>query len=424
MSVADLMTNCAGVPDVRFSQIIGEANLRRGMYANGSNCKTNKQDCEAQGLGYTYSDTHYGIGQCYFPCPDAYTISADDPTQCEPRPLLTKVSIYYEIMTNAVNDCARLIPAYRDAVAEANNDPSQVAFPSNSGCVNPFDPPVPPPAEDGNYDPTPADGDPLKPADAPPQTDPNGTSGEAGEVSGGTANDGEPFIPTVPDGTKQEPYVPPVPASYQEIDESDPSGMSKTLPRDRILITAEEIDQLPKVNDFGTMTEGDLALRLQAHPTFLDVNPSYLKDFQTLVPTFVYECSITQAEFDLLPDNIKCSLCGNYDDYVYGNPQNIAYMRGYAPTITLTRNAPSTKPTFVGCPQDVKKVACESKTGYGGIACSYSGGCDGDCVCPQPPSTSGSGGSSRSGGVLGEMDTTTMLLLGGGFVAVSIFLLR
>lgn len=450
MATADFMTICSGTggqtdTDTRFSLITGSANLLRNPY-NTSNCPMNKQDCDAKGGGYTFDGTGYswGWGKCYLPCPDAYTVSALNPRECEPRPLLTKVSIYYEILNTAVNDCARLIPAYRDAVAEANNDPTQVGFPAGSGCVNPFDPPpapaptlpeeyappeggaLPNPAgsnenttSDGVFDPTPSNGDPTKPEDAPPQTDPNGSSGQAGQQNGGIDGaSGEPFIPTMPDGTTQVPYIPPPPPAYQEIDESDPSGMSKTLPRDRLLITADEIAQLPKVNDFGVMTEGDLALRLQVHPTFLDTNPSYLKEFQTYVPSFAWECSITQAEFDLLPEDWKCRLCSSYEGTIYGMPSNIQILRAYAPTITMTRNAPSTMPTFVGCPQEVKKVACESKTGWGGGACSYSGGCNGTCECPSPPDTG------SSGGVLGEMDTTTMLLLGGGFVAVSIFLLR
>jgi hypothetical protein len=226
----------------------------------------------------------------------------------------------------------------------------------------------------------------LKPADVPPQTDPNGSSGQAGQQNGGIdGSTGEPFIPTVPDGTKQDPYIPDPPQQYREIDESDASGQSKTLPRDRILVTDDEIALLPKVNDYGKMVDGDLALRLRAHPTFLDSNPAYLTEFVRLVPSFVWECSIRQEEFDLLPDSIKCGLCSSYQNYVYENPSNIALMRAYAPTITMTRNAPTSPPQFSGCPQDVKRVACESKLGYNNVPCSYSGGCNGTCECPQPP---------------------------------------
>jgi len=385
MATADLINNCGGVPEYQYDLIPSSANLKRGVYANSSNCpSTTKQSCEAQGLGYTWDDR---MRRCYFPCPDAYTIDATDPQQCNPRPVLTKAEIYYEILAQAVKDCATLIPAYRDAVAEAGNDPSQVGFPADSGCVNPFDPPyVPPPADSGVYDPSASNGDPLKPADVPPQTDPNGSSGQAGQQNGGIDGaSGEPFIPTTPDGTKQDPYVPPPPPAYKEIDEYDASGLSTTLPRDRVMITDEEIEQLPKVNDYGVMTDGDLALRLRQHPTFLDTNPAYLKDMQRYIPSFTWECTITQKEFDLLPESFKCSLCTDYNSYIYTNPSNIGFLRGYAPTITITRNAPSGPPSFQGCPQEVKRVACESKLGYNDVPCSYSGGCNGECKCPQPP---------------------------------------
>lgn len=447
MATADYMTNCTGSPDLQYRLVPSSANLQRNLFANGSNCKTNKQDCEAQGFGFTYDDTFYGIGRCYFPCPPAYTISATDPTICEPRQVITKAEIYYEVLAQAVKDCATLIPAYRDAVEEAGNDPSQIGFPADSGCVNPFDPPASPPDEntppyvpaeqgglpnntggtdtdgnDGVYDPSASNGDPLKPKDAPPQTDPNGSSGQAGQQNGGIDGaTGEPFIPTIPDGTKQEVYFPPVDDKYKEIDEYDESGISTTLPRGRIFVSDDEIAQLPKVNDYGVMVDGDLALRLQQHPTFLDSNPAYLKDFSALVPSFTWECTITQKEFDLLPDDMKCQLCGDYDRVIYDNPSIIQYLRGFAPTITLTRLAPSPAPSFQGCPQEIKRTACESKTGYGGIACSYSGGCNGECQCPQPPSVPSSSGSGSASGI--GLDSNT-LLIGGGVLLVALFLLK
>lgn len=441
-------TDFFGGQNTTFESIVGSANLKRHR-ANGSNYVSRGQ-CEGAGLGYTFVDngTQPDTSQtCYFPCPDAYTISATDPAICEPRPLLTKVEIYYGILAQAVKDCATLIPAYKDAVAEANNDPSQVGFPTDSGCVNPFDPPPPPPVEnppdyvppeqsglpnptgdnnsggnEGNYDPYASNGDPLKPADVPPQTDPNGSSGQAGQQNGGIDGaTGEPFIPTIPDGTKQEPYIPDPPPAYREIDEYDESGVSTTLPRGRLMVTDDEIAQLPKVNDYGTMTDGDLALRLKAHPTLLDAQPAYLPEFIAQVPSFVYECSITQAEFDLLPDDWKCRLCGNYENTIYGNPSNIAILRGYAPTITMTRTAPQGTPSFVGCPQETKKSACESQTGYNRLPCSYSGGCNGECVCPQAPADKSD--------AYGDMPTdtggdNTALYIAGGAVLVAFLLLR
>lgn len=443
MATVEMMATYYGFSQPQFQTQVGTANLRRNQYANTSNGAIDRGTCEGAGVGYTYEDINWGKGNCYFPCPDLYTISATDPRQCEPRPLLTKLSIYEKILAQAVKSCAELIPAYKDAVAEANNDPSQVGFPAGSGCVNPYDPPAPPPptlpeeyvppagdglpnpagsnentTSDGVFDPSASNGDPTKPQDAPPMTDPNGSSGQAGQQNGGIdGTTGEPFIPTQPDGTKQEPYIPPPPASYRDYDEYDESGISTVLPRGRLLVTDEEIAQLPKVNDYGTMTEGDLAIRLQQHPTLLDSDPAYLTEFIAQVPSFVWECSITQKEFDLLPDDWKCRLCGSYDGTIYGNPSNITYLRGYAPTITMTRNAPSTAPTFENCPQVVKKVACESKTGWGGGACSYSGGCDGNCICPSPPDTSSSSSSSALG-------ANTGLFIAGGVAVVAFVLFR
>lgn len=447
MATAELMNTCRGDPVPIYSLLPDSANLKRSLWANGSNCSTTRQECEAQGLGFTYDDTYHGIGRCYFPCPSSYTIDGTDPAVCNPRPVLTKVQIYYDVLAKAVNDCALLIPAYRDAVAEANNDPSQVGFPVGSGCVNPFDPPAPPPPENppdyvpaeqgglsnptgdnnsggnsGSYDPYASNGDPLKPADVPPQTDPNGSSGQAGQQNGGIdASTGEPFIPTIPDGTKQEPYIPDPPPAYREIDEYDESGVSTVLPRGRLMVTDDDIAQLPKVNDYGTMTDGDLALRLKVHPTLLDAEPSYIAEFQRQVPSFVWECSITQAEFDLLPDDWKCKLCGNYEGTIYGNPTNIGYLRGYAPTITMTRTAPQGTPSFVGCPQEIKKTACESKTGYNRQACSYSGGCNGECKCPEAPSDSTDAYGSLPTETSGD---NTALYIAGGAVVVAFLLLR
>ena len=311
-----------------YTQSTVGSRLTRASYFGNSNAMGhfgrygNQQDCDAMGLGYTFDSKR---GNCYFPCPDAYLINADDTRTCDPRPQLTKAEIYYEIMSQAVKDCAKLIPAYKDLVAEHNNDPTQVGFPEDSGCINPYGPPPPLPSDPvGVYDNNASNGDIEKPKDAPP------------DVSGGT--------------TVQAPTI--------IVDDKDPSGMNKNLPRDRILITTEEIDQLPKVNDYGMMTDGTLALQLRAHPTFLDVNPTYLLEFQKAVPSFQWEITITPEEYALLPEELQCAISTNYAG-IYSNPSQISELRLHAPSITLTRNAPSTFPVFPS-PRTKAMLECEA----------------------------------------------------------------
>lgn len=404
----------------QYSLIPNSANLSRGRYNTSNSLGLTKQDCEAKGLGYTSVVNAYGVNACYFPCPDSYTIDPTDPSLCNPRPLLTKLDVYYGILAKAVKDCAELIPAYKDAVAEAGNDPSQVGFPADSGCVNPFDPPQSNTGGEGVYDPSASNGDPTKPADAPPMTNPEGTSGTSGSAPAGSDNTGEPSIPTVPDGTSQQPYIPPPPAETKEFDEFDESGMSTTLPRSRLTITEEQISQLPTVNDFGTQTESDLAIRLRQHPTLLDAQPVYLTEFQALLPSFQWECTITQAEFDLLPDDWKCRLCEDYQRTIYDEPSNIQWLRDHAPTITITANAPTAPPRFTGCPQDAKRVACVSRTGYDNKPCAYTGGCNGECVCPQAPTNSSS--SYAPAGTDSSALTIGLIVAGG--VLITILLLK
>jgi hypothetical protein len=416
MATLDYLPDIAKNTRARYSlDTVANALLVRGKWADYSNAygvlgrPVNQQDCEANGLGYSF-DTHAG-GTCYFPCPDAYKIKDGDMSRCEPRPVLTKAEVYYEILGKAVKDCAKLIPAYKDLVAEHGNDPTQVGFPADSGCVNPFDPPSPPPLDPtGVYDNNASNGDPLKPKDAPPMTDPNGSSGQAGGQTGGV-----PDIPTVPDGTKQEPYFPPTPEAYKIIDDKDPSGISKILPRDRILVTDEEIDQLPKVNDFG-WTEGSLAIQLRAHPTFLDVNPSYLLEFQKAVPSFQWEVTITPEEYALLSEEDQCGICGEGYNSLYTNPDNIARLRIRAPTITITRNAPSINPpAFNECPLTKQQTECAQKVENGGN-CSWMGGCGGYCKCPQADNTihSPTAPSTDTDG------SSSLLLIGGGVVLIGI----
>lgn len=395
MASADILMNIDGQPYPRYTQDAGSYSLQRNAYFTNSNSYSHfgrygtQQDCDAQGFGYTFNN-----GSCYFPCPDSYLQDATNPRECDPRPILSKADVYYELLGSAVMDCAKLIPAYKDLVAEHNNDPTQVGFPAGSGCENPFpSPPVFPFDPVGVYDTSSSDGDPLKPLDAPL------------DANGGTATQTTPTI----------------------VAPSDPSGLNKTLPRNRLIVTIEEIDRMLKVNDFGVASYSGLASRLIAEPTFLDTNPSYLLEFQIEVPDFQWEITITPEEYALLPEVEQCAICMDYGS-LYTNPAIITQLRLYAPTITMTRNAPLPDfPTFGECPQAKKEIACSDKVENGG-PCRWVGGCGGNCKCPEASSKEGTVGPQPSSGggetaiEFGGLDTNTLLFIGGG-LAVAYFML-
>ena len=145
---------------------------------------------------------------------------------------------------------------------------------------------------------------------------------------------------------------------------------------------------------------------LKVHPTFVDVEPAYLIDCQRLIPNFFWECSITQAEFDLLDDDSKCSLCYSYQDFIYNNPANIKALRAMAPTITITRNAPTAVPVFSGCVAEAREAACLDKKDYKGDPCVYQGGCKGACNCAYDPVL-------VPQDLSGMIDVKTLLIYGG-----------
>ena len=58
-----------------------------------------------------------------FPCPAGYRQSDTDASVCEPRPLLTAIEVYYEVLQNAASSCADKSEAYRKAVEESGKDP-------------------------------------------------------------------------------------------------------------------------------------------------------------------------------------------------------------------------------------------------------------------------------------------------------------
>ena len=348
--------------------IQGTPNLQRGLYANGSNCGTTKTECEANGIGFSF--VAQGLGACMYPCPGGYRQSDTNISVCEPRPLLTAIEVYYEVLQNAASSCADKSEAYRKAVEESGKDPSAIAFPPD--CPNPFAP-------------SPSETDPLNPQDVPPPAD--------------------------------VPYIPEPPASSKEIDSSGGVGE----PLSRITITEEDL-QYFKTTEYGVERLSSLGERLKLHPTLADANPQFLTEIAATIPNFVWSVNITQDEFDQMTDENKCVVCKNFKN-IYANPGIITQLRKDAPTITITRDAPQTPPDYLHCPEDERRQACVGKTGYQGQPCTYSGGCLGICVCPEPPPPSDTSSSSYTPSYSDIFKSspslqTSLLLAGGGIIGL------
>jgi hypothetical protein len=334
--------------------------LRRNR-ANNSMHLLTLPDCQAKGVGYSWSETNAGLGNCYYPCPPSYRIDDHNVGLCMARPLLTSIDIYYEVMRDATRSCADKSAAYQAAILESGKDPATIPFPPE--CPNPYakDPtqqPATTGSDGGVYDPAASNGDPLKPQDAPP-IDSNA------------------------------PYIPPPPATYKDYDPiaSDTSPPNPNLPTSRITLTDEEIDQFPKVNDYGTMRDDSIAQRSRINPTFVDSNPQYISDCDKYIKDFIWSCIPTQDEFDKLSIDLQCMLVSNYSS-IYSNPRVITQMRSYAPSITLTRDAPpATPPIYSNTPKEKNQKQCEGKKGGDGNACEFTddGSCAGKCVCHEAP---------------------------------------
>lgn len=329
--------------------------------------QTARQVCEGKGTGYFYNymDTNSLSGdnrfhECYFPCPDTscndFDAEGNITLKCNPRPLLTAIDIYYEVMADATKSCMDKSEAYKRAVEEGGGDPSRIGF--NSDCPNPYTPAVPPntdPTAGGVFDPASSNGDPTKPLDAPP-------------IDSGA------------------PYIPPPPQSHRDFDgiASDTSPPNPDLPISRITLTDVEIDMFPKVNDYGTMREDTLAQLCRVNPTYIDVNTEHLADCVTYLKDFTWCCIPTQAEFDKLTDDLQCVLATEYRT-LYDKPERIKEMRKYAPSITITRDAPPVEvPIYTNTPEERNRRLCDGRKNEDGESCNFSGGCRGTCVCPAP----------------------------------------
>jgi hypothetical protein len=342
-------------------------NNRNYKFADGTVIQGTAEDCTryvrekfGEGVAGFFQKTLGTKGHCYAPCPDASCMSFDpnDETkqvlQCRPRPLLTAIDVYYKVLQDATSTCTQVSDAYRKAVEENGGDASTIGF--NSSCPNPYAPAVvPDPTGQGNegvFDPSASNGDPLKPQDAPP-IDPT-----------------TPFIPSIPTASIQHDPI-----------ASDTSPPNTELPTSRITLTDDEISQFPKVNDYGTMREDTLAQLCRLQPTYCDVNTEYLEDCMNHIKDFTYRVEITQEQYDKLPDALQCLLSENFND-IYSKPITIKKIRDYIPSLTITRDAPSIEvPVYKNTPRERREQQCTEQS-VDGKPCSYSGGCLGNCNCP------------------------------------------
>ena len=349
---------------------------RRDQIYNGSNHRSTKEECDVLGVGYTWGGEAYGI--CYSPCPDAYQV-ATDINYCELRPLVTAVNTYYSILADAGRSCLEKSSAYRQAVIEAGGDPASLPFPAE--CPNPYSCTEGAYANTSDLPPMPFNTD----TTVPSNSDPNGTSGVAG--AGGNTDLTKYSQLSCKNG-QWEPFIPPPPYD-PEIDTSGGVGE----PSSRLTLTIEEIDRIPLESEYGSAgRRNNLAQELYNHPTLLDVDPRRIKDYMAYVPDFHWSCVITQDNYDKMPDSIKCGLMKHYFDWTT-DAGRVATLRGYDPTILITRDAPPTSaPTFTGDPLTSLREQCETRP-VGGennimkilTKCNWVGDCEGSCVCPQPP---------------------------------------
>jgi hypothetical protein len=83
---------------------------------------------------------------------------------------------------------------------------------------------------------------------------------------------------------------------------------------------------------------------------------------------------------------------------LYDNPERIKEMRKYAPSITITRDAPPVEvPVYTNTPEERNRRLCDGKKNEDGESCNFSGGCRGTCVCPAPRCKHVDMGHSRDG---------------------------
>jgi hypothetical protein len=349
----------------------GSKLIRNIRFTGYGNLEGVQQDCIAYGVGYgAINKSSGGAIPCYYPCPPSYETDPSDTSKCVPRPLLTSVDIYYRTLNDSAKSCLEKSAAYKQAVMESGNDPS--AFPFPAECPNPYS------CEEGAF----ANSTDLPPmpdntgTTVPASSDPNGSSGVAGSNNGNSvysqllckAGQWEPFIPTPP-------YNPTLDSS---------GGVGE--PSSRLTLTVEDIDKIPLESEYGSAgRKSALAQELYNRPTLLDIYPDRIKDYMVYDPAFVWSATVTQENFDKMPQAIQCALVNRYFDQIT-NPSKVEEMRSYDATILISRDAPPTSaPVFVNDIETKLREECEARSnrGYGG--CKWRGNCEGFCECPDPP---------------------------------------
>jgi len=385
------------------------SSVRSGNWkqADGSRIQGTAEDC-AKYVMDKYKESSWSGGTslgnamaCYRGCPDDACDGANpDGTShqaCLPRPFLTEVDIYYQVLADATKTCLDKSEAYRKAVEENGGDPTSLGF--TADCPNPYACSVEGDVQTDKYLSengvlvTGSDGK-LKPVDVPPQ---NSTSSNSFAcVNGG-------WVPSFP----------PVPESFKTFDEFGGVGQ----PLSRLTLTVEEIDKIPLEKDFGGDVKSSLAQMLTAHPTLADVEPKYLTDISAKLPDFVWCCIPTQAEYDLLSDTDRCMLFTNYFD-LYDKPEIIARWRNVAPTITITKESrPAVAPTYTGDPNTARREQCE---GSGGNYINPTGQCFGSCEMSPPPPPPEETPDYVPASSEEPADLTTVLMVAGGVAVVGI----
>jgi len=344
--------------DPRFFEYSAEDRLRPKPIGNSNERGWTQEKCDglpptSTGQGFhiaTYLTSGSGNNwnYCYPDCPPSFVPSEQFPHQCEPRKMLTIVEMYYQRLSDINATCEDKIKAYDEAkLTDPNITPP-------TDCLQQIE-------------------------------------------------DAKKVVEKAEELAKEvEALEPPF------FDES--GGVNQ--PKSRLVLTEEDIAKLPK-DSLGVIgeEESSLAVKIRANPTYVDVHAEFLNTVAEKIGDLVWCCALTQEEYEAQPEPTKCKLFHNYNDYVYKNPLNIVMMRKYAPTITITRDAPIT-PVFTGeDPVTTRKTTCTAQGGE-----YTSDDCNGYCKFPPPADESNR--PDRPQRPEGSADLMTVLLIAGGGIVL------
>jgi hypothetical protein len=109
---------------------LGDGVYRTDFWNTSIGGSFSQTDCEAKGLGYTWTGSH-----CFFPCPAAYTNMPDNVYKCEQRTETTELVNYINVIKSALSSCAEKVTALQ-GIKDSGGDPFNVPFPA--GCPFPF----------------------------------------------------------------------------------------------------------------------------------------------------------------------------------------------------------------------------------------------------------------------------------------------